>query len=305
MTDHAASRRAAPPPPPTVAVLGTGLMGGGIAARLLRRGHPVRAWNRSRAKAEALPGATVCATPAEAAAGATALVTMLLDVPTVEAAVAGALPHLAPGALWLQTSTVGAGADRLRELAGDHGVTYVDAPVLGTPAMAADGRLAVLAAGPDDPTTRARVEALAGAFGTGVTWVGTGTEASRLKLAANSWVLAVTLAMAEALALTEASGLDPALFLDAIEGSPLGAGYARAKGAAVLAGDLAPTFSVRAALKDATLVTALAEATGAATLVARAVEEQYRRAVALGFVDADLSAVYHAARAQPPTAERP
>jgi 3-hydroxyisobutyrate dehydrogenase len=230
---------------PEVAVLGTGLMGSGIATSLLRHGHSVRVWNRTRAKAQALTplGAQVCASPAEAAAGADVLVTMLLDPPSVLAAVtgpAGALDRLRPGAVWLQTGTMGTEVDELQTVAGRHGVAFYDTPVVGTPEMAGAGQLGMLAAGPE--AGRSRVESVARAYASRILWVGTGTEGSRLKLAVNSWILAVTLAMAEALALTEALGLDPTHFLDAIEGSPLGAEYARRKGTAVLAGDLAPTF---------------------------------------------------------------
>jgi 3-hydroxyisobutyrate dehydrogenase len=79
-----------------VAVLGTGIMGGPIARRLAEAGHRVRAWNRTRAKAEGL-GAEVAETPAEAVAGAEVLITVLADGPAVEAVV----PELDAGTLWV------------------------------------------------------------------------------------------------------------------------------------------------------------------------------------------------------------
>ncbi|WP_018684013.1 NAD(P)-dependent oxidoreductase [Actinokineospora enzanensis] len=278
-----------------VAVLGTGMMGGGIARCLLRAGFPVRVYNRTPAKAAPLVelGATAHSSPATAAEGAGVLITMLLDADVVATAAREALPLLAPGAVWLQTSTVGGAIDDLAVLAAEHGVPFYDTPVVGPPRAAGEGRLGVLISGPRTD----RLDPVLAAIGARTLWVGEGTEASRLKLAVNSWVLAVTLALLEAMALTESAGLDPQLFLDAIEDSPLGTAYARFKGGAVLAGDYAPTFSVRSALKDAELITAVGRATGASALVAEAVREQYRRAAELGHADKDLTAAFLAARA--------
>src|SRR3954462_6134679 len=136
----------------TIAVLGTGIMGAPIARNLLAAGHTVRVWNRTRAKAEPLAsdGATVCATPAEAADGAEVLLTMLADADAVEQSVTGddgALTALTRGGrdvVWLQMATVGiAGSDHLSELAARHSIAYVDAPVLGTKQPAEQGALTV------------------------------------------------------------------------------------------------------------------------------------------------------------------
>src|SRR3569833_992452 len=217
----------------TVAVLGTGLMGEPIVRNLLRAGLGVRAWIRTRAKAEPLAqdGAVVCDEAAEAADGADVVVTMLYDGDTVEQVIAGVLPAMEEDAVWVQMSTVGVEAtDRLAELARARDVTYVDAPVLGTRKPAEDGTLVVLASGPRD----ARVERGFEAVGSRTMWVGEGTEASRLKLVANSWVLALTSAVGEAVALSEAFGLDPRLFLQASEGGLTDTPYAQLKGEAII-----------------------------------------------------------------------
>src|SRR5437764_1739746 len=100
-------------------------MGAPIARRLAEAGHDVRAWNRTRDKAEGL-GATVAATPSEAVDGAELIVTMLADGPVVDAAMAEALPAAAPGAVWTQTSTVGIEwTKRLASSAAERGLLYV------------------------------------------------------------------------------------------------------------------------------------------------------------------------------------
>jgi 3-hydroxyisobutyrate dehydrogenase len=279
----------------TVAVLGTGIMGEPIARNLLRAGIGVRAWNRTRAKAEPLAadGAVVCDEPGEAAAGADVVVTMLHDGESVEQVMAGVLPAMEEGAVWAQLSTVGAeAADRLAELARKRDVPFVDCPVLGTKKPAEDGSLVVLASGARDE----RVQQIFDVIGSRTLRVGEGTEASRLKLVANSWVLALTAAVGEAVALAEAFELDPQLFLKAIEGGAADSPYARMKTQAIVERELTPSFKAASAVKDATLVTTAGRAAGTDLRVAEAARDQLRRAVELGHGDEDMAAAYFAAR---------
>ncbi|GAA4632888.1 NAD(P)-dependent oxidoreductase [Actinoallomurus vinaceus] len=279
----------------TVAVLGTGIMGEPIARNLLGAGHLVRVWNRTRAKAEPLAadGARVCDEPAEAADGADVVVTMLHDGETVEHVMAGVLPAMEEEAVWAQMSTVGAeAADRLADLAGKRDVPFIDCPVLGSRKAAEDGALIVLASGPRDE----RAEQVFAAVGSRTVWLGQGTEASRMKLVLNSWVLALTAATGEALALSEAFGLDPRRFLETIAGGSLDSQYAQMKGKAILTGELAPTFKAVSAAKDAALVASDGRSAGANPRVAEAVRDQLRRAIELGHGDEDMAAVYFAAR---------
>ncbi len=279
----------------TVAVLGTGIMGEPIARNLLRAGIGVRAWNRTRAKAEPLAedGGVVCDEPGEAADGADVVVTMLMDGDSVEQVIAGVLPAMEEDAIWAQLSTVGApAADRLAELARARSVRFVDAPVLGTRKPAEDGTLVVLASGERDE----RLDRVFAAIGSRTMWVGEGTEASRLKLVANSWVLALTAATGEAVALSEAFGLDPRLFLEAIKGGLVDSPYAQIKGDAIISGALPLSFRAAGAAKDAGLVSSAGRAAGANPRIAEAVREQFLRTLELGHGDEDMAAVYQAAR---------
>src|SRR3990167_8617049 len=119
---------------PAIAFLGTGLMGRPMAARLLQAGYPLTAWNRTRAKAEALAafGAQVAATAADAVREAEIVITMLEAGPIVAEVVAGVLTHLRPGALWIDmSSTRPAEAQQLHATLAARGVAFVDAPVSG------------------------------------------------------------------------------------------------------------------------------------------------------------------------------
>ena len=248
----------------TVAVLGAGgTMGLPIARNIARAGIEVRAWNRTREKAEPLKedGATVFGSPGEAADGATVLLTMLADADAVIASVQDALPAVREGGAWLQMSTIGeAGTERCMELASQHALTFLDSPVLGTKQPAERGTLVILASGPE--AARGRVQPIFDAIGQKTMWAGEAGTGSRLKLVTNSWVLTVVEGCAETVALAEGLGLDPALLFEALEGGTLDLPYLRMKGKAILERNFEPMFSLALAAKDARLVKESAERHG-------------------------------------------
>lgn len=284
---------------PTVAVLGTGIMGAAMARNIARAGLGVRAWNRTREKAEPLAadGIRVTGTPAEAVEGADVVLTMLYDGNTALDVMREAAPALRSDAVWAQCTTAGTGlvAD-LAGFAAEHGLVFYDAPVLGTRQPAEAGQLTVLAAGPEEG--RETLAPVFGAVGVRTVWTGddgaTGS-ASRLKLVANSWVLAVTAAAGEALALAKALDVDPQEFFGLIEGGPLDMGYLRAKSDLVLDGKLTPaSFAVGTAEKDARLIVEAGERGGVRLDVAAAAAERFARAAAQGHADEDMAAAYFA-----------
>ncbi len=283
----------------TVTVLGTGIMGAAMARNLARAGHTVRVWNRSRDKAEPLAadGAYVAADPGEAVQGADVVLTMLYDGPAALDVMGRAVPGLRPGTVWAQSTT--AGVDAVADLAAfahEHGLLFVDAPVLGTRQPAEAGQLLVLAAGPAE--ARDRVGPVFDAVGSRTVWTGedgAAGSATRLKLVANSWVLAVNNAAGESLSLAKALGVDPDAFLDAIAGGPLDMGYLRAKAGLIRDGALTPAqFAVGTAEKDARLIVEAGEANGVRLDLAAAGADRLARAAAQGHGDEDMAAAYFA-----------
>jgi 3-hydroxyisobutyrate dehydrogenase len=245
----------------TIAVLGAGgAMGSAIARNLLHAGLRVRAWDRTREKAAALgeAGASVVGTPAEAAETASMILTMLSDPEAVLSTMDGedgALSAASGPVLWLQMSTIGeAGTARCSELAREHGVELIDAPVLGTRQPAEEGKLLVMASGPDDERIRERCRTVFDAIAQRTMWVGEAGSGSRLKLVTNAWLLTVVEGCAEVIALAEGLGLDPALLLEAIEGGSLDMPYLRMKAKAILTHNFEPSFRLALAAKDAALI---------------------------------------------------
>jgi 3-hydroxyisobutyrate dehydrogenase len=273
-----------------VAVLGTGIMGAPMARNLATAGHEVRAWNRSPEKAQGIDGVEPAADIAEAVRDADVVVTMLSDAGAVEAVVREALPAL-DGRVLVQMSTIGPEATgRLAEQVE----AFVDAPVLGTKAPAEEGKLIVLASGPED--VRERVAPVFDAVGAKTVWLGEAGAGSRLKLVLNTWLLALTEGLAEAIALAEALGVDPQTFLDTIDGGPMGAPYANFKGKLMIERDFPPSFPLELALKDARLALAAADEQGLRLPVLEAVAEQMRRADEAGHGREDMAATIHASR---------
>lgn len=283
-----------------VAVLGTGIMGAAMTRNLLAAGMQVCVWNRSREKAEPLTedGATLAESPAEAADEAGIVLTMLPNAGIIEEVAGGeegALSALSGDGIWLQMSTVGIeGHERLATLAQERGVAYVDAPVLGTKEPAEGGQLIVLASGPEE--VRERCELVFDAVGSKTLWLGEAGAGSRLKLVTNNWIVGLLGVLAETISLAEATGVDPARFLEVIEGGPLGLPYAQMKGKMMIEEDFPTSFALELARKDAGLVLDAAEAQELRLTVAEAVAARFDEAINTGHGEEDVAAVYEVAK---------
>ncbi len=280
----------------TVAVLGTGSMGAPIARNLLAAGFSVSVWNRTAARAAPLAddGARLAPSPADAAKNVDVVLTMLADGAAVEEAMSGpggALQAMRPGSVWIQMATVGLDwIGRLSGLAAEHGVELVNAPVSGSDGPAREAKLIVLASGPDQ--ARAKVQAIFDAIGRETLWLGPTGGGTRMKLVLNNWLVAQVEAVAETVALTQALGLDPHLFPEAIDDAPLGSPYAVAKARAMISGDFSPGFALRLAFKDAGLALDAAQELGLSLPLTAALAPRWQQAIADGHANDDVSSVF-------------
>ena len=274
----------------TVAVLGTGIMGAPMARSLLAAGFPVRAWNRTAEKAAPLAdaGAVVAGSPREAAEAADVVLTMLTDADAVLETAADALDG---ASVWVQMSTVGLdGSERCSALAAERGVTFVDAPVLGSRQQAEEGKLVVLASGPED--VRERVDPLFDAVGGRTLWLGEAGSGQRLKLVANAWVVALVEGVSETLQLAEGLGVPPQSFLDLIAGMPMDSGYAQLKGKGMIERSFPPAFPLRHAAKDLRLIEDAAARHDLDVPLIETIAERFALGVEAGRGDLDMSATF-------------
>lgn len=278
---------------PRVAVLGTGIMGAGMAERLLDQGFQVDVWDRTPAAAARLAerGATAHGQPADAVRVAHVVVTMLAtgDVVTDVMLRQNALADARPDGIWAQMGTIGVEAtEDLIAAAAERrpDIAFVDAPVTGTREPARNGQLTILASGPD--RARTTLEPMFNALGQRVLWLGPAGLGTRLKLVLNTWLAFEVEAAAEVSAAADRLGVPYDSLLAAVRGGPLASGTALARLAKMESSDHSPQFPLEWGLKDLDLTAA---ATGPEAIpVARAIAERWRSLVGQGAGRLDVSA---------------
>lgn len=277
-----------------VAVLGIGTMGHGMAVSALRAGIPTIVWNRNPAATQDLAeiGAEVAETAADAARRASIVLTMVTDADAVIAIATdqGMLAALAPGAIWVQMSTIGVtGTERVSAVAAAErpDVTFLDAPVSGSKDPAENGQLTVFASGPEE--ARARVAPLFDALGRRTIWVGAAGNGTRLKLVNNTWLAFAAEAVAASVALAHRLGLGTETVLDALDGGPLMSPWQVAKLHRIADGDFSPQFALALALKDVRLAQQVADQSRFGAL--HCLADEWQQAIDQGLGDQDLTVV--------------
>ncbi len=275
-----------------VGLLGIGLMGSAMAGRLLDQGIAVIAWDHDAEHVRAIEsrGAEAAKEPREVVSGAGVVITMLPTADIVLDVVEPLLEDWPQDTVWLQMSSVGAAeADRLTRVAEAHAITLVDAPVSGSTHPAEEGQLTILASGPD--TARNAVKPIFDALASRVLWVGEAGMGSRLKMAANHWMITMVGALAESMRLCQAMGLDQQQFIELLDGGPLGSVYAVQKLEEMRRHEYPAGFPVRLALKDLQLVREVEQSSRAAMPVLDVVLERFMTA-SQDLADQDLAAIY-------------
>ena len=282
-----------------VAFLGMGIMGSRMAANLSRAGFELTLWNRTpeRAREQAEShDVRVAATPAEAAEGADAVVTMVIDGPEVREVLLGddgAAHSLSPGGLAIDMSTIGAAA--ARELASElatRGLEFLDAPVSGSKPKAQDGTLTIMVGGERGLYERALP--LFEAMGELVVHVGPAGQGQVVKVLNNTLAAVNAAALAEAVTIATAAGVDFDAFVRVVETSSGASTMLDLKAAPMHQRDFEPLFRLSHMLKDVRHMVSGAQEVGVDPAVARAAEALYAAAEARGHGDADFAAVIDA-----------
>jgi 2-hydroxy-3-oxopropionate reductase len=280
--------------PPTVAVLGIGLMGFPMARRLCEADIPVRAWNRSRSKAERLLpfGASVAESAAEAVAQADLVITLLENGDVVESVLMhpDTLAALRPGTLVIDMSSIlpAQARDHAKRLAAQ-GAHHMDAPVSGGTVGAEQGTLAIMAGGEAADVERARpvLEALGR-----LTHVGPHGAGQLAKLA-NQMIVGITIgAVAEALLMCEKGGADMGQVRQAITGGFADSRILQVHGERMVQRDFTKRAAITVQLKDMRNALTTAQAVGFAAPITTLFEQLFSQAVSNGLGDLDHSALF-------------
>ena len=277
-----------------VGFIGLGHMGSGMAQSLMRAGHEFTAYNRARARAEALAGATVADTVADACHG-DAVFTMLADDAAVEAvafAPGGIVDSLPKGAIHISSSTISVDlSDRLAEAHAKAGQRYVAATVLGRPDRAAQGQLFVIAAGAPDALKDVRP--LLDAVGQGTTEFGDRpSQANLVKLSANFLFATVFESLGEAIALIDRGGVDKQRYVDFLTSTMFGSPAYKVYGGLVAADEEPPVgFAAPLGFKDIRLAIAAAEKLRVPMPFASVLHDRFVELLATSGENQDWSAV--------------
>lgn len=286
---------------PRIAFLGLGIMGSGMAGRLLDAGFPLTVYNRSAERARALAdrGAAVAESPRHAARAADIVFSMVSDDGASRAmwdGERGALAGARPGSILVECSTVTVG--RVRELADAAeraGCTLVDAPVTGSKLQAAGGELLFLVGGEGDALDRIR-PAL-DAMGKTIVHLGPVGSGALVKLINNFLAGVQAASLAEAIAVIERSSLDRDRTVQAIVNGSPGSPVMKTLAARILADDFSPNFYLHLLAKDMGYAIAEGESRGVPMATAATALEVLRGAMAHGDGDRDMAAVVQQFRA--------
>ncbi len=241
-----------------VGFIGLGIMGGPMAANLLKAGFPVTAWNRTASRAEPLAelGATIAASPAEVARASEIIVSCVTNSPDVEAIALGpdgVIEGAANGSIYIDCSTISpAVARKVAEALAERGVSMLDAPISGGDVGAKAGTLAIMVGGEADIFERARP--VFEAMGKTIVLVGPSGSGQVVKLCNQVAGGLNLLAMSEAITLARRSGVDPAKMLEVVSSGAAGSWMLSNLGPRAVRGDFAPGFMVDLQQKDLGLV---------------------------------------------------
>ena len=279
-----------------VAFCGLGIMGGPMAANLARAGFELSVWTRTSEKAERFAdehGARSAATPAEAAAGADAVITMVPDSPEVESTLFGtdgAASVLASGALAIDMSTIAPSAARaMGERLAESGIDFLEAPVSGSRPKAEDGTLTIMAGG--ERAAFERALPLFEAMGERIVHVGPRGHGQLAKLLTNTMGAVNAAALAETVLSVKRAGIDPDAFLEVAGGSAGASTVLTLKGRPMFDEDFEPLFKLEHMLKDVRHCLDEARALRVELRLGAVAEALYARAAEEGHGEEDFAAV--------------
>ena len=274
-----------------IGVVGIGIMGGGIAASLLRKGFPVSVWNRSPEKCAPLveAGAVLAPDPASLAAESDVIISVLRDDQVVrEVVLEQMLPHAKPGTTLIDMSTVTPGMSRnLAQKAQLRGCHFLDAPVMGSKEAAENGQLTILVGGPAE-TLEAQRDVL-NAMGQKIVHVGPNGSSAFLKLGCNQFVAGIIASVGEGLALAKKGGVDRQTAVDVFMGTM--ARVAVLKHSKIAERDWATHFALDLMFKDLVQAQQAADEAHVTMPILSAVTDTFERVRRQGIGELDFSVV--------------
>jgi 3-hydroxyisobutyrate dehydrogenase-like beta-hydroxyacid dehydrogenase len=273
--------------------IGLGNMGSPMSQNLLKAGHEVVVWNRTRGKADAViaAGAKWVDSPKAAAEASEFVFTMVSDGPTLQAVTLGAdgvVAGLSAGKIVIDMSTVSVEESaKVNAAIEAKGSKFLRAPVTGSTVLATSGKLGILTSG--DKAAYDKTLPLFQVMGANQFYLGGGEEARVMKLALNLMIATTMQMEAEAVVLAEKAGLDVAQVCEIIAGSAVGSPLTGYKKTPISSGDYKAAFSVKLMLKDLGLAAAVGKQYGVKLESTALTQSRLELAASKGYGEMDFS----------------
>ena len=278
-----------------IGVAGLGLMGSGIAKRLINNGHKVSVYNRTRSKSLHFSNeATIASSPKELGQACDLVITIVTNFDAVKTVLfgrEGVVESENNNLIVADVSTISPAqsehcAQRLRSA----GIEMLGVPVMGGPAAAETGNLVPIVSGSKQAFEKVRqvIEELGTTFYVGET----DGSANNIKLALNLNIALIACALSEGMTLVKRAGIDPSIFIKILNSTYFKTGLSEIKAPKMIKKDFSPSFHLKNMLKDLELATTTAQLNGLTLPQTALAEQMFRAANNIGFSEQDYTAIY-------------
>ena len=278
-----------------VGIIGTGLLGSAIAKRLASSGHKISAHNRTRQKAESLKnfGIEVVDSPKELASKCELVITILKDASVIEQMAFGdngIIHGKHDGLIVADMSTISPISSRsIAKKFSDEGISMIDTPVMGGPSLAEKGQMIVMVGGKKEIYEKCKK--VFDSIGEKTFLLGENGSGHAMKLAMNSQIAILALALSEGIILAKKSGLDPMTFLEVLNSTYFKTGMSVNKGPKMVNGNFEPSFFLKMMQKDLDEISHTAKEFGANMPMSKLANEIYQKAIKEGLGDIDYTGI--------------
>ena len=278
-----------------IGVAGLGLMGSGIAKRLINNGHKVSVYNRTRSKSHHFSDeATIASSPKELGQACDLVITIVTNFDAVKTVLfgrEGVVESENNNLIVADVSTISpAQSEHCAQLLRSSGIEMLGVPVMGGPAAAETGNLVPIVSGSKQAFEKVRqvIEELGTTF-----YVGEADgSANNIKLALNLNIALIASALSEGMTLVKRAGIDPSIFIKILNSTYFKTGLSEIKAPKMIKKEFSPSFHLKNMLKDLELATTTAQLNGLALPQTALAEQMFRAANNIGFSDQDYTAIY-------------
>ena len=278
-----------------IGLVGTGMLGEAVGLHLLKSGHSLTAYNRTKSKTLNLEknGAIISDTPKRVAESSELVITCVRDAPAVhevlfgqEGIVSGKHDDL----VIADMSTINPkSAIQNSKRLGEEGINSLEIPVMGGPNVAIDGKLVLMASGNKDVFDK--YKQVFDTIANKTFFLGKSGSAHSIKIAMNLQISLLALALSEGITLTKKAGFDPEKFLEILNSTYFKTGMSENKAHKMIRGEFEPTFTLKNLKKDLDIITETAKEFGAVLPIAERANEIYAEAVKAGFGEIDYTGI--------------